>query len=193
MIRIGYVVEGWRDRAFLSGLARRWCRGTELVEGHYRGSTGSSLRRELAKACRELLENGASFIVILRDANLEDWQEVRTRENERVPAKVKHCTIYGVAERNIEDWLNADPGYLSEQLGSPLPELSSAGGPKKVLDREIGGRCSAQAEARIAAIVEQAPLDRWIQASRSFGALYDDARSMAQRSGACQIPNERGQ
>ncbi|MBM4035279.1 MAG: hypothetical protein FJ291_26340 [Planctomycetes bacterium] len=177
MICIGYAVEGWRDRAFVRGLADRWCPGTQLIEGRFRGSTGLSLRRELARACTELLSHGADFIVVLRDANKEDWQEVRTSERARVPAAALHCTVYGVAERSIEDWLNADPGYLAAQLGVPLSQLPS--------------RSSSQAEALIAAVVRDAPLDRWIPVSRSFETFYEDARSMAQRSGRCAIPNER--
>lgn len=191
MIRIGYVVEGWRDRALVHGLKERWCRGAELIEGHFRGSSGLSLRRELAKTCKELLSKGASFIVILRDANGPDWQRIRTRESERVSAQALHCTIYGVAERNIEDWLNADPGYLAQQLDVPLSDLQSGRGPKAVLDRVLGARCSPEAEARVANIVEQAPLGGWLQSSRSFEAFYEDVRNLAQRAGTCQIPNER--
>ena len=191
MIRIGYVVEGWRDRAFLRGLAERWCPGAELLQGNFRGSTGLSLRRELAKTCKKLLSNQAGFIVVLRDANLEDWTEVRKREWERVPQEARHCTVYGVADKNIEDWLNADPAHLAKQLGVPQQELLDARDAAPVLAHVVEDRSSAEGEARIVAIVRDAPLGRWIQRSRSFEAFYEDVRNLAQRAGTCQIPNER--
>jgi hypothetical protein len=190
--RIGFAVEGWRDRAFLRGLAERWCPGAELLEGSFRGSTGLSLRRELAKTCKELLHNRVSFIVILRDANLEEWKEAREREWERVPQDAKHCTVYGVAVRDIEDWLNADSAHLAKQLGIPEEELLHAKDATTVVDRVLGGRRTSEGEARIVAIVRGAPLGHWIQSSRSFEAFYQEARAMAQLSGTCQIPNERG-
>lgn len=190
MIRIGYVVEGWRDRAFVHGLKERWCRGAELIEGHFRGSTGLSISRELARSCKELLAKQASFIVALRDANKEDWRDVRDRETGRVPEQARHCTVYAVAARNMEDWLSADLGYLAHQLGIPVEDLR-AGDVRAALDRVVGARVSADGEDRIVGMVRAAPLKHWILSSPSFEAFYEDVRSMAQRSGTCEIPNER--
>ncbi len=142
MIRIGYAVEGWRDRALVHGLQRRWCPGAELVEGRFRGSTGLSLRRELAKTCKELLSKGAAFIVILRDANLEDWKEVRDRERKRVPEEARHCTVYGVADRNIEDWLSADLAHVAKQLGISQQQLLDDRG--TAFSRTLGDRYSVE-------------------------------------------------
>jgi len=190
--KIGYAVEGWRDKAFLAGLARRWCPGAELVPGRFRGSSDETFRRELSKTCREMLWNGARFLVILRDANREDWQEVKKRELAWLPAEANHCTVFGVTVENVEDWLNSDPPYLAERMGIPLEELQAEGDPKAALDRALGARSSSIAEERIAAMVHAAPVKRWIQTSRSFEAFYEDARKLAQRSGVCAITNERG-
>lgn len=193
MIRIGYAVEGWRDRAFLQGLAARpgWCPGAVLKEIRYRGRGGPSLKGELAKTCKQaLLDGDTDFIVILRDANKEDWQAVRTRESGRIPEQARHCTVYAVAARNIEDWLGADLGYLAQQLATPVEDLR-AGDVQDALARIVGARATSEGETRIAAIVREAPLNRWIQCSRSFEAFYEDVRGLAKQSGACQIPNER--
>lgn len=190
-MRIGYVVEGFRDAAFLEGLRARWCPKAEMLEGGSRGSTGLAIGRESANLCAELRFRRVDFVVILRDANREDWRDVLKRESEMVPGDVRQVTLYGVADRNIECWLCADLDFAASQLGIDSEQLRSAEDPKRVLDEALGGRQSGEQDSKIAALVQTAPLRNWIGASRSFERFYEDARDLAQRSGQCQIPNER--
>ena len=75
-MKIGYSVEGSTDRALLEGLRRRWCPHAHSVEGRVRGRSGISQRREIPNTCRELVSKGADLIILLRDANEENWREV---------------------------------------------------------------------------------------------------------------------
>jgi hypothetical protein len=60
---IGYCVEGSTDRAFINGLKERWCEKATLIEGHFRGSTHLSQRREIAKICHELNSKEADLLL----------------------------------------------------------------------------------------------------------------------------------
>jgi hypothetical protein len=191
-MRIGYAVEGSTDRAVIRGLTERWCPGAELVEGHFRGSTGLSIRREIAKICAELRSKGAAFFVFLRDANRQDWRAVQRSELDHVPSTFRDFTLYGVAHRNIECWLRADPYYLARELDLKIaPEtLRSEPDPKGIVEGALSGKASREKQDRIAAIVRHAPAGEWVASSESFEKFYEDARDMAQRH-ECAFPNER--
>jgi len=124
-MRIGYAVQGSTDRAFLHGLNERWCKDAEMVEGAFRGSTGLSLRRELAKICDELFwQKGCDVIVFLSDADDANWREIQRREVSKLPDSIRPFAVYGMADRNIECWLCADAGYLAERTGREAEDFA---------------------------------------------------------------------
>jgi len=109
---IGYSVEGATDRAFLTGLQRRWCPDAILIEGAFRGTSGVSLRRDLPRICQELAHKGAQVFVFLTDANKQDWRQMKQRESQLIPVEYQDLALYGVADRNIECWLFEQTTWL---------------------------------------------------------------------------------
>jgi len=189
-MKIGYAVEGSVDRAFLRGLRDRWCPGAELVEGHFRGSTKMSQRREIKKICLELTYRGADYVVFLTDSDRDDWRAIRNREFGRVPDEHQHLVVYGVPEQNIEDWLRADPVALAEAMELVEHDVRNTTDPKGLL-HSILPRDEEERESKIALFVRHAPLDAWLKSSPSFERFYEDIRDIAQQSATCDIPNER--
>ncbi len=98
--------------------------------------------------------------------------------------------IYGVAERNIEDWLRGDPVALSKAMGLVEQDLRNAPDAKglvhSALPRDEGAR-----ETVVADFVKEAPLAVWLTKSPSFAQFFEDVRDIAQQSATCDIPNER--
>jgi hypothetical protein len=174
---IGYSVEGSTDRAFVEGLRQRWCPGVILIEGAFRGK---SIRRAIPNICRELSHKGASVIVFLTDANDQNWREVRRRESNLVPDEFRHVTLYGVADRNIECWLNSDRDYLAKRLGISPNELDVPD-PQGVFEAALRITDIEEREKEIASIVCDAPLHHWLARSPSFEAFYEDARRLSQQ------------
>ena len=43
-----------------------------------------------------------SVVVVLTDADVNPWREVRRREAARIPENYRHVTVFGVADQNIE-------------------------------------------------------------------------------------------
>lgn len=165
-MKIGYGVEGSTDRAFITGLQRRLCPSAELIEGRFRGSTGESLRREIPNICSDLSYKGANCIVFLTDANDASWHIVKSREFKRVPDDIKHSTIYGVAQRNIECWITADEIY-TRKIGIN-PDTIRGIDPKPEFERAIGITGIDKQENAIANLIEAAPLEKWQLSSKSF-------------------------
>jgi hypothetical protein len=191
-VSIGYSVEGATDRAFLCGLQERWCPDATLIEGSFRGASGISLRRDVPRICRELGHKGADVVVFLTDAHEQDWREVKRREAAHVPAEFQHVTLYGVAERNVECWLNADRDYLAGVLGVE-PAALEVPDPKGIFERSLGISSYRREGERVAAIVRDAPrrtMQNWLKRSPSFKAFYEDARALGKQTGH-PIPNER--
>lgn len=186
---IGYSVEGSTDRAFLKGLQQRWLPQAALIEGAFRGTSGTSLRRDIPKICRELSHKGANVFVFLTDANTQNWRQVKHREQEFVPNEFRHLMIYGVAEQNIECWLAADRDYLAAQLNIPPSELAVPD-PKSVIEHALGITSYNRKEDEIVLIVAEAPLHNWLKRSPSFESFYADARDLSKQVGNT-IPNER--
>ena len=185
---IGFSVEGSTDRAFLTGLQRRWRPNIKLIEGSFRGSSGLSLRREVPKICKELSIKGAEVFVFLTDANDQDWREVKTRESRLIPSEYEQLTVYGVADRNVECWLAADREYLSGRLNLDPSQLNIPD-PKDVIERALGISGFFKAE-EIASLVAEGPLRNWIVRSKSFADFYDDSRALSLQLNS-PIPNER--
>lgn len=181
------------DEAVVRGLAERWCPGAELAEGRFRGSSRESFRRETRKALHDLKDSKAcDALVVLTDANVYRWQDVKRRESRRVPDDCRHLTLFGVADRNVECWLAADRGALAAELGCRAEEIPT-GDPSDFVKRRFGLKDREGKEAartRVREYVVRAPLGSWIRASDSFADFHDGARRLAKRTG-CAIPNER--
>jgi len=188
---MGYSVEGSTDRALLKGLRDRWCPQMEMVEGHFRGSTGESRRREISKICDEFAFKGVDVMVFTTDANDRPWREVKKEEQDRFPPARLSLAIVGVADRNVECWICRDAAYVAERLGVSADVLSVAD-PKSGFESAIGLSRDDRKEAEIAALVLTAPLERWLD-EPSFADFYEQLRDVSQRSG-CAIENlrERG-
>ena len=192
-MRIGYYVQGDADEAVVKGLANRWCRSAELAEGRFRGSSGTSFRREMRKALLDLKDGKAcDVLVVLTDADADRWQDVKRRESKKIPDACRHLTLFGVADRNVECWLAADRGALGAELGCRAEDVPVED-PSGFVKRRFGltDRDRRQAAKKLVRqYVEQAPLRSWIEASDSFADFHDEARGLALRTG-CEFPNER--
>jgi hypothetical protein len=169
-VKIGFSVEGSTDRAFLTGLRDRWCPQAHLIEGHFRGTTGVSQRREIPNTCRELAFKGADVAVFMRDANREDWQEVRQADRARCLLDHRHVAIFAVCDRNVECWLCADPDWLADRTGRPRADFT-VDDPKGVFESAMQIKSTDKKEPEIATLVQDAPLRQWLR-NRSFDAFY---------------------
>lgn len=185
-MKIGYSVEGATDRALLTGLKRRWCPGAEMLEGHFRGTTGQSRHRELPRICEELALKGADVLVFLSDANDRPWRDVLREERSRFPAQRAAAAVIAVASRNVESWICADPNYVAGHCGMPA-SLLAVEDPKGPFEGAMAITRANRREPEIARIVEEAPLHSWLR-NESFRNFYEQARDLSQRNG-CQIEN----
>ena len=188
-MKIGYCVEGSTDRALVRGLRDRWCRDATLFEGHFRGSTGQSQKREINQVCFEMSSKGVDLVIFLRDSNSESWRDVLKGFTESCQPRYQHLTIFGVCERNIECWFCADRDWLAGQLGKNGPEFDVPD-PKAVFEAALGIRGPEKQEVRIAQLVQHAPLRDWLKASRSFENFYESLRTKSKELG-CQLENLR--
>ena len=188
-MKIGYSVEGSTDRAFLKGLKQRWCPHATLIEGPFRGSTRTSLRREYQKICEQFAVVGVDAMVFLTDGDGADWREVQRNEREKFPAERLHYAIHGVADRNIESWICCEPIWIARELRAE-PESFQVEDPKGVFEGLLGIDRDSKHEDEISGLVERAPLRSWLETSRSFEGFYEDVRRSSQRLG-CEIENLR--
>ena len=164
-----------------------------MAAGTFRGSSRESWRREIRKALLDLKDSKAcDALVVLTDADANRWQDVKRRESKKVPDDCRHLTLFGVADRNVECWLAADPGALAAELGCRAEEIPTDD-PSDFVKQRFGftGRDRREAaKEQVREYVARAPLKSWIGASDSFADFHDDARRLAARTG-CAIPNER--
>ncbi len=187
-MRIGYAVEGSTDRAVVRGLCDRWCRGAELAEGHFRGSTALSRRREIPKICEEFAIKGVDVMVFVTDANDRPWREVLGEERARIPPPRLALSIVAVPERNIECWICCNADYVATRLGVSAAEFRVPD-PKDNFQTAMRIARDDRREAEIAELVREAPLQYWL-ASPSFSDFYEQVRDMSQQIG-CEIENLR--
>ena len=152
-MKIGYCVEGSTDRAVLEGLRLRWCAGAEMIEGRFRGAFR---RREIPKVCFELQQKAVDVIVLLRDANDENWRHVLNGDQQCCAAQHAHLTIIGVCDRNVECWLAADKQYASGRTGVPTQNFAVVD-PKGVFEIAFGINSLDRREPEIAEFVLDAP------------------------------------
>ncbi len=192
-MRIGYAVQGSTDRAFLRGLQERWCAGAEMIEGAFRGSTGLSLRRELARISDVLFfKKGCDLIVFLSDADVADWRKTQRREVAKLPDSIGPFAVYGMADRNIECWLCADPHYIAEKTGRAAEDFL-VDDPKGAFESAMQISRDDKREAQIAELVREADvgvLRRWLVKSRSFEDFYDQLWTVSKQR-ECEIENLR--
>ena len=95
-MKIGYYVQGDTDEAVVWGLARRWCPDAALAPGRFRGSSKESFRRELRKALMDLAGRQAcDVVVVLTDADVNAWRDVKTRETAKIPDEYGHLILFG--------------------------------------------------------------------------------------------------
>jgi len=187
-MKIGYSVEGSTDRALLKGLQLRWCRDAELIEGHFRGTSGQNQRREIPKICHELIYKGVDLIVFLRDSNVENWRDVLKAYEARCRDEHKHLALFGVSNRNVECWICADADWIAGKTGKPSSEFRVAD-PKQVFQRAMGISSFDKKEEEITRLVVEAPLRNWLS-NRSFEDFYDKLQQRSKQLG-CSIENLR--
>ncbi len=192
-MRIGYAVQGSTDRAFLCGLKDRWCKDAEMVEGAFRGSTGLSLRRELAKICDVLFEQeSCDVLVFLSDADGVTWRNIQRREVGKLPEAMRPFAVYGMADRNIECWLCADARYIAEKTGRAAKDFT-VDDPKGAFESAMHISRDDKRESEIAQFVREARADvlqQWLRNSRSFEDFYDQLLAVSQQR-ECVIENLR--
>ena len=187
---IGFAVQGSTDRAFVLGLQKRWCPDARLVEGAFRGSTGLSLRRELAKICDDLFcHKGCDVLVFISDADVNDWREVQRREVAKLPANMRGFAIYGMADRNIECWLCADPGYVANVTNRNAQDFA-VNDPKGVFQSAMQITRDEKRDQEIVNFVVNAPLRQWLVNSRSFEDFFDQMWAVSKQR-ECSIENLR--
>jgi hypothetical protein len=192
-MRIGYYVQGDNDEALIWGLAQRWCPKAERAPGKFRGSSGVSFRREIRNALVDLKDDkGCDILVVLTDADVNPWREVKRREWQKVPLEYQHLTVFGVADRNVECWLAIDRQALATELqcqADDIPHDDPSGFIKRRLGYTQRGADKQAIKERVRDFVGNAPLRTWIEDSDSFEDFYQEARRLSQQT-ECAIPNE---
>lgn len=183
---IGYSVEGSTDRAMLEGLRQRWCPHAEFIEGHFRGTTGQSRRREIPRICIELQNKNADCIIFLTDSDTADWRQLVKDETARCQPQHQHLTLFGVCLRNVECWLSSDRNYIALVTGRSANEFNVPD-PKGIVESAFGISRGDKKEAEIAEFVRGAPLRNWLS-NVSFEAFYKSVRRKSLELG-CQIEN----
>jgi len=184
-MKVGYCVEGGNDKWLLHGLHDRWCPAVELVEGRFRGSFK---RREILHACLELHTKGVEVIILLRDANDENWREVARGDRAACGPQHTHMTIVGVCDRNVECWYLADKQYVAMQTGRPVCEFEGSD-PKLAFNRAMGITRLEDQRDKLTRFVFGAPLHNWL-ANRSFEDFYDQIRLKGNEL-SCSVENLR--
>ena len=139
---------------------------------------------------RDLLK-GSDVLVFLTDWASDHWRDVQAREFQMVSVECRDITVYGVAHRNVECWIAADPEYCAARLPATNADELRGADPKDALNK-ARRQWGADADERLAEIVRGAPIRRWLKESESFEKFYEDCRDLS-RSPAlgCTIPNER--
>ncbi|MBI1789849.1 MAG: hypothetical protein HYR60_20150 [Acidobacteria bacterium] len=186
---IGYSVEGSTDRALLKGLHQRWCPEADLIEGRFRGSTGQSLRREYRKICDEFEARGVEVMVFLTDADAGEWREVQKNARSKFPSGQLTRAIHGVADRNVECWICANPEWLAKLLDESNPEQFMCSDPKGVFERALRIDRDDRKEKEIAELTRLAPLGSWLK-NASFEDFYEQVRSHSLQR-RCHVENLR--
>ncbi len=194
--KIGIIYQGPNDLGFLQGLCRRLRCDAELIPAISRGRTRISIRRQASKIWQSFRKAGVDLVVRLTDADAERWQDVKREEERHFPQEARSVLVCGVATRNLEHWLVADPGYAKDALGLGPEALAAAeaitGNVKAaIVDRRRNGEKHSDFVERLVADAPREVFRRWLQ-TESLGSFYDVCRAAAHREN-CQVPNERNE
>ena len=184
-MKIGFCVEGSTDRAFLEGLRKLWCPDVEAVQGKFRGEF---YRREIPQVCLELRSKGVDLVILLRDANKENWRDVLKGDVKCCAPEDQDVVVVGVCDRNIECWLTADRDYAAN-FTRRQPQDFAVDDPKKIFEVAFGITPLDHKEPELAQYTREAPLRRWLR-NPSFENFYDSLRDKS-RALNCSIPNLR--
>ena len=189
-MKIGYFVQGKADEAFVKGLAEKCCPDATLAPGKFRGSSGLSLRRDMPNALKDLHDNhDCDYLVVLTDSDEEEWRTIHRNESERIPVELHHCTVFGVANRNIECWLALDRNALAEELGckpNDFPSDNPSGFVKKRFGVSSRG---PQGMERIQRFVVSSDFSNWLH-DKSFKHFWEQIFQLSKHE-TCDIPNIR--
>jgi hypothetical protein len=186
-MKIGYIVQGSTDRAFLEGLRRRWFKGATLIRVEYRGTRFHW--RQCEKDCKIAELKECDALVILTDSDVGDYADIY----QKLQSAVEKCdrqlyVLVGVAKRNIECWICADAEYVARQIGCAASDLR-VNDPKPAFERSLGITLGDRKEPEIARLIRDHPPLKMMYGQRSFKEFYEGARDFARRH-ACEIPNE---
>ena len=184
-MRIGFIVQGSTDRAFLTGLRDRWCPGADLEEALFRGDINP---RQYRKACFAAFERGVDVMVVLTDSDKRKWAAVHKEEAKHIDELRGWMVVHGVADRNVECWICADIGHAAKVLHVTEEELR-VDNPKRAFERARGITRDDKKETEIARMVTEMPSMKTLLAMPSFKHFYESVRDLAQRRG-CTVPNE---
>jgi hypothetical protein len=159
-----------------------------LVEGKFRGQTGTSRHREIPKICLELSHKGVDLIVFLTDSNVNPWREVKSTDAEKCPPNYQHLSVFGVCCRNAECWLASDTGHIARHSRRNEAEFRQDD-PKGIVESVFGITGTDKQEEKIADFVRNAPLHRWLT-NPSFEDFFDPLWQKSRERG-CRIENLR--
>jgi hypothetical protein len=160
-----------------------------LIEGRFRGTTGHSQRREIPNTCRELMSKGVDLIVFLRDANEENWREVRKKDEARCIPESRHLAVFGVCRRNVESWLCCECGWIASQTGRH-PDEFRVDDPKGIFESALQITRTDKKEDAIADLVKSAPLKEWLT-NDSFEDFYGKLWYFSKSIPGCNLENLR--
>lgn len=188
-MKVGFILEGSTDEAFVSGLRYRWCPymdDDDLIILSHRGTDRRS--RHYPKAFLSAREKGCDVVVVLTDSNDARFTKVASQERRDIGGGNEHYVILGVAQRNIECWICADPEYIASSYGRHPSEFRLAD-PKSAFERALGITKYDRKKTEIETLVKNYPSLKPMLRNTSFKRFYNDIVDFAQQNG-CHIPNE---
>ena len=193
--RIGVLCQDRISFGFLEGIKQRLKCPAILVEPTTGGLAKSTMmtRKQAKLAWADLRKKGVDLLVRFTDSDAHRWQDVARHELNAFPEESRELLVFGVANRNVEDWLAADLDYLADILGIPRGTLASDPNHSDAIKAGIA-RCRSPNEGEsefVSKIVAGAPVEvfrRWLRID-SLQSFVSDCRAAAARAN-CPTPNE---
>ena len=192
-MKIGYFVQGLADEAFIIGIVTKYCPDAIFEKGVFRGSSHTSLKRELRKGLLDLDSKYCDYFIVLTDSDNEVWQTIYNNEKKKIPAELYHKTIFGVADRNIECWLAIDKHALASELGCNINEIPNddpSGFVKRKFGINLRDEMKEEGKQKIINFVLKVEFFNWINNSDSFKHFWDQIYQKSKFHPSCEIPNE---